>query len=376
MHPMLIFFESEWKFLLTGLFFITKIEIVYNKFQFFKQYQQQMPNKINIDEVARLAGVSTATVSRVINDYPYVKERTRNRVLSVITETNYMVNAVARNLRRKKTHSIGVIISNVLSPFYSVIAKACEDVALKNKYSTILCNCGDNPDKELNYLQVLHENRVDGIILSPTGKNREYLNFLIASGIPVVFLDRIVEGIECDTVIVNNRDASKAAVLFLLKQGYRKIGFISGPEDRMTGSERLEGYKMAFIEMDMPVNDRLVRKGDFSLESGRECTLQLLETGDIDALYVANSDMATGAFQVLKERNIKIPADIGFAMFDDPNWSTLVSPKVTAVRQPVYTLGSTAADLLFKRILEDGHYIDKEPFRVILAAHLVERESA
>jgi len=334
-----------------------------------------MQKKINIDEVARLAGVSTATVSRVINDYPYVKEKTRDRVLSVINETNYMVNAVARNLRRKKTHAIGVIISNVLSPFYSVIAKAVEDVAIKNKYSMFLCNGGDNPNKELNYLQVLHENRVDGIILSPTGKNREYLNFLIVSGIPVVFLDRTVEGIECDTVIVNNRDASKAAVSFLLKQGHRKIGFISGPEDRTTGSERLEGYRMAFIEMGITVDDRLIKKGDFSLESGRESTVQLLDAVDFDALYVANSDMATGAFQALKERNIKIPADIGFAMFDDPNWSTIVSPKVTAVRQPVYTLGSTAADLLFKRILEGGHYIDKEPVRVILAANLVKRES-
>jgi len=339
------------------------------------RYKVQMPKKINIAEVAQLAGVSTATVSRVINDYPYVKQKTRNRVLSVINETNYMVNAVARNLRRKKTHSIGVIISNVLSPFYSVIAKAVEDVAIKNKYSTVLCNGGDNPYKELNYLQVLHENRVDGIILSPTGKNREYLDFLVSSSIPVVFIDRVVEGIECDTVIVNNRDASKAVVVFLLEKGYRRIGFISGPEDRTTGRERFEGYRMAFLEKRLPVNEALIRKGDFSLESGREHAAELLDNGDIDALYVANNDMATGAFQVLKERDVKIPDDIGFAVFDDPNWSTLVTPKVTAVRQPVYTLGSTAAGLLFKRILESGHYIDKEPVRVILAAHLVERES-
>jgi len=334
-----------------------------------------MTKKLNMDKVAELAGVSTATVSRVLNDYPFVKEKTRNKVLKVINETNYRVNAVARNLRRKKTHSIGVIISNVLSPFYSVIAKAVEDVAIKNQFSTILCNGGDNPEKELKYLKVLHENRVDGIILSPTGKNKDYLNFLISSGIPVAFIDRKVEGIGCDTVLVNNREASFRAVQYMLEKGYRKIGFISGPKDRTTGLERLEGYHRALIEKKVKVDEGLIRIGDFSLESGMENTLDLLRSADIDGLYVANSDMATGAFQVLKERDIKIPADIAFLMFDDPNWTTLVTPKVTAIKQPVYTLGSAAADLLFKRILEGRNYIDKEPVRVRLEANLIIRDS-
>ena len=129
-----------------------------------------MKKKSNIEEVARYAGVSTATVSRVLNNYPFVKDETRRKVLEVIRETNYQVNAVARNLRRKKTQSIGVIISNVLSSFYSIIAKAVEDTASTNRFSTVLCNGGDSPEKELSYLKVLHENRVDGVILSPTGK--------------------------------------------------------------------------------------------------------------------------------------------------------------------------------------------------------------
>lgn len=335
-----------------------------------------MEKKLNIARIAHIAGVSTATVSRVINDYPFVKDETRRKVLEVIRSTNYQVNAVARNLRRKKTHSIGVIISNVLSPFYSVIAKAVEDVAMKNQFSTVLCNGGDNPEKELNYLRVLHENRVDGIILSPTGKNQDYLRFLTSSGIPLVCVDRIISGLRCDSVLVNNRIVSAQAVSHLLDRGYRKIGFISGPIDRTTGAERLEGYTRALEERGLVVDPRLVRMGDFSYESGRKHALDLLERADMDALYVANTDMASGAFRALKESNVRIPQDLAYVMFDDPDWTTMVTPPVTAVKQPVYTIGSTAADLLFKRILDTGGYLDKDQVRIVLEATLVERGSA
>lgn len=334
-----------------------------------------MNEKLNIDQIARIAGVSTATVSRVINDYPFVKEQTRKRVLKVIGDTKYRVNAVARSLRRKKTYSIGVIVSNVLSPFYSVIAKSVEDVAIKNGYSTILCNGGDNPEKELKYLHVLHENRVDGVILSPTGKNRDYLQFLISSGIPVSFVDRTVEGVECDAVVVNNREASYRAVEYLVKKGYRRIGFISGPKDRMTGFDRLEGYIRALKDNRIDVDEKLIKVGDFTIESGKRMAAELLEETDSEVIYVANHDMATGAYQVLREKGLSIPGDIGFMMFDDPDWASLVSPRITAIRQPVYTLGSTAAELLFKRILEGRKYMEIEPVQIVLEAKFLQRES-
>ncbi len=334
-----------------------------------------MNRKLNIEEVAEFAGVSTATVSRVLNDYPFVKEETRRRVLKVIRETNYQVNAVARNLRRKKTHSIGVIISNVLSSFYSVIAKAVEDVAIRNRFSTVLCNGGDSPEKELNYLKVLHENRVDGIILSPTGKNRDYLSFLVSSGIPVAVIDRTVKGLKCDSVQVNNREASREAVRYILRQGYRKIGFVSGPQDRLTGIKRLQGYYDAHEQEGVPVDGGLIRMGDFLIESGMAMARELLEDGRLDALYVANSDMATGAYMAIRERKVRIPQDIAFVIFDDPEWASLVTPGVTAVRQPVYTLGSTAAELLVKRIVDGSSAIDREPVKIVLEAKLIMRDS-
>jgi DNA-binding LacI/PurR family transcriptional regulator len=334
-----------------------------------------MKKKLNIEEVAEYAGVSTATVSRVLNDYPFVKEETRRRVLRVIRETNYQVNAVARNLRRRKTHSIGVIISNVLSSFYSVIAKAVEDVAITNRYSTVLCNGGDDPDKELNYLKVLHENRVDGLILSPTGKNLRYLLFLISSGIPVTVVDRTVEGLQCDTVLVNNREASYRAVRYMLDRGYRRIGCISGPQDRLTGIERYQGYLDAHAAAQVPVDRALVKTGDFLYESGRALAEQLLAQGGLDALYVSNSDMAMGAYYVLRESGVKIPGDIAFMMFDDPDWTSLVTPGISAVRQPVYRLGASAARMLFSRILNGDVSADDSPKCTILDAELVIRES-
>jgi len=334
-----------------------------------------MKRKLNIEEVAEYAGVSTATVSRVLNNYPFVKDETRRRVLQVIRETNYQVNAVARNLRRKKTLSIGVIISNVLSSFYSVIAKAVEDTAIRNRFSTVLCNGGDSPEKELGYLKVLHENRVDGVILSPTGKNRDYLNLLISSGIPVTLIDRTVKGLQCDTVLINNREASTEVVRHMLRKGYRNIGFIAGPLDRLTGAERLQGYYQAHEEEGVSINKELVKVGDFLMESGKAKANELFEEGKLDALYVSNCDMSTGAYVAIKEKGLRIPEDIGFAIFDDPDWASLVTPGVSAVRQPVYTLGSTAADLLVKRIVNGSGSVDKEPVKIVLEARFIERGS-
>ncbi len=334
-----------------------------------------MNKKLNISEIAAIAGVSTATVSRVLNDYPYVKESTREKVKKVIQETNYRVNAIARKLRRKRTHTIGIIVSNVLSPFYSVIAKSVEDVAIKNNFSMILCNGGDKPEKEAKYLEVLHENRVDGIILSPTGKNKEFLNFLLASGIPIVFIDRPIEGVECDIVMVNNMDITYKAVDYAIKKGYKKIGCIAGPQDRYTGVERFNGYLKALEDNGIEFDEQLVRFGDFTYETGYGLTKDLLESKKVDSLFVSNSDMALGAFKYLKENGYKIPQDLGFFMFDDPQWASIVTPKITAISQPIYMLGSTAADILFKRIIKGGDYYDSSPLKVILEAKLVIRDS-
>ena len=169
--------------------------------------------KVNITDVAKKAGVSATTVSRVLRDYPGVRKDWR-KVLEAISELKYEVNAVARNLRQRKTNSIGVIVGNVLSPFYSIIAKTVEDIANKWGYSTILCNGDENPEKELKYLKILKSNRVDGIILVPTCKNSNYINWMIDSGVKIVLLDRLIKGTDCDAVLVDNENGAYKAVKY------------------------------------------------------------------------------------------------------------------------------------------------------------------
>lgn len=333
--------------------------------------------KVNIKTVAEKADVSTATVSRVLRDFPGVREKTKKRVLKAISELNYEVDAVARSLRRKKTNTIGVIVGNILSQFYSIIAKSVEDVAQKNGYNMILCNGDDDPQKELKYLKVLKSNRVDGIILTPTGKNAEYVNRLIDSGTKVVLLDRLIEGVNCDAVLVDNETGAYKAVKHLIDQGYRKIGIITGYLDRTTGRERLNGYLRALNEAGIPRDDTLIKVGNFKKRSGIELTKEILQMENRpEAIFVSNIDMTLGTLITIKEMGLKIPDDIGVVGFDDPEWAPILNPTITTVSQPVYSLGSTSAEMLIKKIEVKESAIGNEPLIITLNTNLIVRNSA
>jgi len=334
-----------------------------------------MNPKINITEIAKQAGVSIATVSRAINDPALVKTETRERILDIIKSTNYKINYVAKNLRTNKSYSIGLIYTSVLMVFYHVISKGVEDIAIKNSYNVFFCNSGDDPVKENDYLSLLYEKRVDGIIISPTGKNDDIYKNIISSGIPVCFFDRNVRGVTADGVFVDNRKGSRQAVEYLLKKGYQKIGFISGPKRIMTGNERLKGYMEAHEALGVGVNKKLIQEGDYQYESGYRCAKELLDNNKIDALYIANEPMAAGALQLVNEKGLRFPKDIGFLMWDDPYWATLVRPNISTIAQPCYTIGTTAAELLFKKIDKGDSYMDKDSITITLNTSLVIRDS-
>ena len=332
--------------------------------------------KVNIKVVAKKAGVSTATVSRVLRDESKVKEKTRKKVIKAIADLNYEVNAVARSLRQRKTYTICIIVGNVLSQFYSIIAKSVEDVAQKNGYNMILCNGDDYPQKELSYLKVLKANRVDGIILTPTGKNPEYINNLIDSDTKMILLDRLIDGVKCDAVLVDNENGAYKAVKHLIEQGYRKIGIITGYLDRTTGKGRLNGYLKALNEAGIQRNDALIKVGNFKKRSGIQLTRDLLEEQiKPEAIFVANIDMTLGALITIKEMGVKIPEDIGIVGFDDSEWAIISEPPITTVSQPVYTLGSTAAEMLIKKINNEKKFLNSEPVIITLNTDLIVRGS-
>ena len=329
---------------------------------------------LNIKVIAEKAGVSTATVSRVLSGFPGVREKTKKKVMKITSELNYEVDGIARSLRQKKTFKIGVIVGNVLSQFYTVLAKSIEDIANKYGYSVILCNGDDDSEKELNYLKVLRSSRVDGIIIAPTGKNAGYINNLLQSNIKIVLVDRLIEGVDCDAVLVDNEKGAYTAVKYLIDKGYKKIAIIDGFIDRTTGKERLKGYLRALNENNIPRNDDFIKIKDFKKRSGIVFANELLENKNKpDAIFVANLDLTLGAILSIKSLGLKIPDDIAVIGFDDSDWAQILEPPLTTISQPVYDLGTTAAEMLIKNIENDNS--KKEKLIVTFNTKLIERGS-
>ena len=329
---------------------------------------------LNIKVIAEKAGVSTATVSRVLSGFPGVREKTKKKVIKITSELNYEVDGIARSLRQKKTFKIGVIVGNVLSQFYTVLAKSIEDIANKYGYSVILCNGDDDPEKELNYLKVLRSSRVDGIIIVPTGKNVGYINNLLQSNIKIVLVDRLIEGVDCDAVLVDNEKGAYTAVKYLIDKGYKKIAIIDGLIDVTTGKERLKGYLRALNENNISRNDDFIKIKDFKKRSGIMFANELLENKNKpEAIFVANLDLTLGALLSIKSLGLKIPDDIAVIGFDDSDWAQILESPLTTISQPVYDLGTTAAEMLIKNIENDNS--KKEKLIVTLNTKLIERDS-
>lgn len=324
-------------------------------------------------DIARQAGVSTATVSRVLNSKGGVSPDLEARVLGAVRELGYEPNVLARSLRLKRTHTIGVLVSDITNPFFAEVVRGLEDVAHRNGYSLILCNAEEDPDKERHYLRLLRSKRVDGIAYSWSGSGPEEALRTSELGIPLVCLDRRQDGVAADAVLVQNREGAREAVLHLASHGYRRVAVITGPLSITTGAERLEGYRQAVQEAGLATDETLIRMADFSLEGGRRATVELLHLSDPpDALFVGNNVMTIGSLQVLREAGLAIPGQMALIGFDDMPWAALIEPPLTVVAQPAYRLGTTAAGLLFERILTGD---DMPPAELRLNTRLIRRAS-
>lgn len=304
-----------------------------------------------IRDVARLAGVSPATVSRVLNDNPEVGAIYRDRVQNAIAQLDYRPNALARNLRRRATTVIGVIISDVANPFFTTMVRAVEDVAQAAGYSAVLANADEDLDKEVRYLEVAAAERMAGVVLSPASSKHTRIDLLLERGIPVVTVDRKLNTGDVDTVVVANRRAARQATEHLLDEGCRRIGFVAGPSETSTAADRLAGYRHALRATGRPADPGLVVPGGFRIEGGYEATAELLKRPRRpDGLVVANNLMTLGAMQCLIDNDVPVPDEIAVVGFDDFAWATTLRPPLTVVSQPIYDLGRQAAELLLRRI--------------------------
>lgn len=321
-----------------------------------------------IKDVAEAAGVSTATVSRVLSNKPYVRAEIRERVLAAVTELDYQINMAARTLRSNQSNTIGLIVSDIRNPYFTAVSRAVEDSAYEAGLRLFLCNTDEQVDKEAIYLGVMAAENVSGVIFSPTAQSAGSLSRLNLDR-PVVVIDRVAQGAGVDMVLIDNVAAAYQLTEHLIQNGYRHIGGIFSKLN-ITGQQRYEGYEAALKAhgLEAAYATFVDAKGEF----GYETTMKMTATpGIVDAIITTNSLLTAGAFRALRERGLRIPQDVALAGFDDTDWTTLVQPSITVIAQPTYDIGKTATELLLQRIAEPTRSARK----VILQGRLVVRDS-
>lgn len=302
-------------------------------------------------DVANYAGVSIATVSRVVNKSENVSDEMRNKVLNAINILGYRPSRTAQRLRARKSLVIGLIISDIQNPFFTSVVRGIEDVAHKQDFSVILCNSDEDPEKERQYIDVMRSEEVAGVIITSTSQATENIERFIVSGIPIVAMDRSIRHHQVDSVSVENTAGAHEAVSYLIEKGHRQIGFIGLPLKLTPGKERQEGYINALRDHGLELNSDLMCVGDSRQESGFKCATELVESGiPLTAIFSSNNLMTLGALGAIMSKGLSIPEDISLIGFDDMPWAPYLCPPLTAVAQPTYELGRRAAELLMRRI--------------------------
>ena len=305
---------------------------------------------VTIVTIAKAAGVSPATVSRVINATRPVSEDLRRRVMAALEEHDFRPNPMARALKGHSTLTLGVVVSDFANPFFTAVVRGVEEVAGAAQHSVILCNSDERADKEHQYLDLLRAKRIEGIILSPCDGSPPS-SYRGLESTPLVFIDRDVPGIRADVVRVDNVRGAREAVAYLAELGHERIATIAGPQHLTTGVERLLGYREAMEAAGLTVRPDLVVTGNFKQDSGYDLARALLNlTPPPTALFVANNLMCLGAMVALNEAGLQIPAELSVIGFDDMDWAMLTRPPLTVVSQPAYDVGAAAAELLLKRL--------------------------
>lgn len=306
----------------------------------------------SMNEVAKRAGVSIATVSRVLNNSESVNESTRLKILKAIKDLKYQPSRVAKRLRSKSVSSnlLGVLIPDIQNPFYVDVMRGIEDVAYRHNYAIIMCNYGQDEKKEIMYLDILKSEAIDGLIAAPVNENDQRLKSIIKDGLPVVCVDRGLSGIDVDIVWVNNEEGAYAAVNHLVKSGYRRIAYISGLPSIPSSRMREKGYRRALADAGTEMEE-IVKYGNSSYDSGVELCAELLDLPNPpDAFFTGNNLITLGALETIHKRKKRIPEDVAIIGFDDMFWASSLNPALTAVRQPAYEIGKRAGELLIQRI--------------------------
>lgn len=330
-----------------------------------------------IYDVAKLAGVSAATVSHVMNESRFVSEETKQKVLQAMETLRYRRDAVARSLRRSETGTIGLVISDITNPYFSDLVRGVEDALYGRgeNHSLVLCNTDEDAEKEKRHVSVLLERRVDGLIVAPAGGNEAYFVDLAASGVPLVMVDRDQPGLPIDSIVVDNREASVRLVSHLIGLGHSRIAVLQAGLDATSIYERVEGYRDALAAAGIPFEPDLVRTSPSDIAEASVVAHAMLEMAPRPtAFFCTNNFMTLGLMRAMTELGLHAPDDIALVGFDDFPWAADFRPRLTVAAQPAYAIGQQAIDLLYGR-MGDKKTIQAKERRHVLPAEIIIRES-
>ncbi|UHA60071.1 LacI family transcriptional regulator [Metabacillus litoralis] len=327
---------------------------------------------MKMSDVAKLANVSPATVSRVLSNPDLVSKETREKVMEVINKVNYKPHIVARQFRTKETKIILVVVPDITSAFFSKVLRGIEHVAVKNGYQVILGDTENDTDREQEYINLLLQKQADGMVLLTARQDKAKLEE-IAEHFPMVLACEYMDGSNVPTVSIDNISSARKATEHLIQQGHTKIAHITGPINVVLGRDRLRGFQQAMMSHDLEIDSAYIQEGDFSFESGYNQMLKFLalETPPT-AVFAFNDEMAMGAIKAVKDSNLLVPNDVAIVGFDNIKMASVIEPNLTTIDQPKYEIGKKAMELLLNLI--NGEELQKKKF--VMKDELIVRESS
>ncbi len=341
---------------------------------------QEQNMKPSIVEVAQLAGVSTATVSYVLNGTKRVRPETTRKVMEAVDKLQYQINPLARNFRKGESKLIGFVVCDLSNSFFQDIALGLEQCLSQYGYRPILIDSKEDKQIEIENVRNLLGSSIDGLVIAPTSEDCTYLKLMLRNhDVPVVYVDRKTTGYESDVVLSENVEGGYQAVKSLIERGHREIAFIGSRRDS-TMEERGEGYRKALREAGIPINENYIRYGDSMSVSQRNLlhgtiynhTSELIKNYPITAIFTGNNLATVGAFNYLMEANIKVPEQVAFITFDDSFWLSMTTPSLSAVAQHPEEMGRIAGRLVCERIhdtqknINNPHQLIRVPTKLVL----------
>ena len=326
-----------------------------------------------IKDVARMAGVSTTTVSHVINKTRFVAEATQQKVLAAVDELNYAPSAVARSLKCNTTRTIGMLVTKSTNPFFAEVVHGVEEYCYGAGYTLILCNTEGNLEKQRDYLRMLSEKRVDGLLVMCSDLDQMLLDLLERKNdLPMVIMDWGPESPHTDNILDNAENGGYIATKHFIENGHKKIGCLSGQVDKSTCQERLKGFRKAMTEAELTVNDDWLLDGDFECESAVEAAQKFIAMEDRPtAIFCFNDIMAMALISTFEQAGLRVPDDISIIGYDNIDLAPYFSPPLTTVHQPKRRLGKKAIEILLERVKDKNH--ERQTFE--MTPKLVERKS-